>query len=139
MAEDERAPVFQERPTARIAPEGWPFIAVALALVRGFAGERDRLSTEFRLAEVRGLAFHEPRPNRADCLLVAEQLAEYRQRQPEGCARTGVRVAEVVQPHPLELRLTTESRPGLVGIDEGLAMMAPWQHIRIVLLTYQTP
>jgi phosphatidylserine decarboxylase len=31
MGEDERAPIFQERPTARIAPEGWPFIA-ALAL-----------------------------------------------------------------------------------------------------------
>ena len=72
-------------------------------------------------------------------LVVAEQLAEYRQRQPEGYARTGVCVAEVVQPHLLELGLTTEPRPGLVGIDEGLAMMASWQHIRIVLLTYQAP
>ena len=32
MAEDERAPKFHERPTARIAPEGWPFIAAAVAL-----------------------------------------------------------------------------------------------------------
>jgi phosphatidylserine decarboxylase len=32
MGEDERAPVFRERPTALIAPEGWPFIAGTLAL-----------------------------------------------------------------------------------------------------------
>jgi len=32
MNEAERAPVFRERPTAPIAPEGWPFIAGALAL-----------------------------------------------------------------------------------------------------------
>ena len=38
MAEDERTPVFQERPTARIAPEGWPFIAVALALTAAAFG-----------------------------------------------------------------------------------------------------
>jgi phosphatidylserine decarboxylase len=43
MAEPERAPVFRERPTAPIAPEGWPFIggtalitAVALALGVGW-------------------------------------------------------------------------------------------------------
>ena len=36
MGEDERAPIFQERPTARIAPEGWPLIippALVLAIV----------------------------------------------------------------------------------------------------------
>ena len=32
MGEDERALKFHERPTALIAPEGWPFIAVAVAL-----------------------------------------------------------------------------------------------------------
>lgn len=32
MGEDERAAIFVERPTARIAPEGWPFIAAAAAL-----------------------------------------------------------------------------------------------------------
>ena len=32
MGEDERAPKFSERPTALIAPEGWPLIAVSVAL-----------------------------------------------------------------------------------------------------------
>jgi len=32
MSEDERAPKFSERPTALIAPEGWPFIAASMAL-----------------------------------------------------------------------------------------------------------
>ena len=32
MGEDERAPKFHERPTALIAPEGWPFIAAAAVL-----------------------------------------------------------------------------------------------------------
>lgn len=31
MGDDERTPRFQERPTAAIAPEGWPFIAGAAA------------------------------------------------------------------------------------------------------------
>jgi len=38
MGEDERAPIFQERPTARIAPEGWPFIAAAAALAAAAFG-----------------------------------------------------------------------------------------------------
>ncbi len=42
----------------------------------GLAREWDRLSTEFRLAEVGGLAFHEPRPDGADRLLVAEHRDE---------------------------------------------------------------
>ena len=32
MGETERAPVFRERPTAPVAPEGWPFIAGAAVL-----------------------------------------------------------------------------------------------------------
>src|SRR5262249_1272714 len=38
MAEAERGPIFRERPTAWIAPEGWPFVAgvgLAAALAAG--------------------------------------------------------------------------------------------------------
>jgi len=38
MGEPERAPVFRERPTAKVAPEGWPFIGGAVLLtVAAFA------------------------------------------------------------------------------------------------------